>query len=283
MAPIQVPMIIMGQISHIFILMILILILIIENIRLKRYNIKYPYFFLGIILGLSISFKPFAILIIPLLVKLIIRLKNGKIKIQLKELITFLFGLFITHVINLIYFLFFPELIQDFLTVNSSTQILDYPSSSLTRIISVALNSYSIEPILMLILTIILYGFMYSVYLFVPNQIINYPAYIGMVLLIVMINFTDSWFLNFLIFFMLIFPGVFQFEDELNRNITSPLSKKLKFSNFVIYKVIIYGIVYFSVGVIIGWTILPTDIILPFLLIILYFNLLWRLYRKKIL
>ena len=49
----------------------------------------------------------------------------------------------------------------------------------------------------------------------------------------------------------------------------------------MIYKVIIYGIVYFSVGVVIGWTILPTDPILPIFLIILYFNLLWRLYRQK--
>jgi len=132
----------------------------------------------------------------------------------------------------------------------------------------------------MLIFTIILYGFMFSIFLIVPNQKTNYPVYFGMVILIVMINFTDSWFLNFLIFFMLIFPGLFQFEDDLAKIKSLKLLKKLKFSNFLIYKIIIYGIVYFSVGVVIGWTILPTDPILPIFLIILFFNLFWRLKRQ---
>ncbi|TFG25209.1 MAG: DUF2029 domain-containing protein [Promethearchaeota archaeon] len=281
MAPIQVPMIFMGQISHIFIFLLLIVILLLENFRKRRYRIKYESFIIGLLLGLSISLKPYAILLIPLLSKLIFSNEERKFKINFRILIRILLGLIVSQLVNITYFLLFPETVQQFLDINSTAQILTYPSSSITRIISVLFNSFSFEPILMLILTIIMYGLLYLIFLAVPYQKVNYPCFISMVILIIMINFTDSWFLNFLIFFILIFPGIFQLEDDLDKITSVRILKKLKFSNFLINKIIIYGIVYFSVGVVIGWTILPTDPILPFLLILLYFNLIWQLYRKK--
>ena len=253
MAPLQVPILLMGQISHIFIFLMLIVLLLIENALKKRYCIRYQYFIIGLILGLAISFKPYAILILPLLAKLFIS----------------------------IYIMLYPGLVQEFLTINSTAQILNYPSSSITRIISVLFDSFSIEPIVMIILTFILYMFIYSAYLVTLSENINYPTYFGTVLLLVMIIFTDSWFLNFLIWFMLVFPGFLQYEDEINLFSPDNLKKKLKISNFITYKITYYGIVYFTAGVVIGLTIFPTDPILPFFLIILYSNLLWRLFRNR--
>ncbi len=281
MAPLQVPMILMGQISHIFIFLMLILLLLIENAREKRYYIKYQYISTGLILGLGISFKPFAILIIPFLAKLVITFDAKRIKINFGILFKLLLGLAITHIINVIYVFIYPGLVQEFLNINSTAQILNYPSSSLTRIISVVFGSFSIEPIVMIILTFILYGFIYSVYLITPSEKVNYPSYFGMVLLLVMIIFTDSWFLNFLIWFMLVFSGLFQYEDEINLISSENFKKNLKISNFITYKITYYGIVYFSAGVVIGLTIYPTDPILPFFLIVLYSNLLWRLFRNR--
>ena len=280
MAPLQVPMIMMGQVSHIFIFLMLIVLLLIENARKKRYYIKYQYIAIGLILGLGISFKPYAILILPLLAKLFISLAGKRIKIDFGILFTLLLGLGISHIINLIYFFTYPGFGQEFLNINITAQIINYPSSSLTRIISVVFESFSIEAIVMIILTFILYGFIYSVYLITPSEKINYPSYFGMVILLVMIVFTDSWFLNFLIWFMLVFPGLFRYEDEINLISSESLKKKLKISNFITYKIIYYSIVYFTAGVVIGLTIFPTDPILPFFLIILYFNLLGRLFRN---
>ena len=279
MAPLQVPMILMGQISHIFIFLILTVIFLIENVRTKRYGIKYDYFVVGLILGLSISFKPFSILIVPLLTKLVIKFKDKKIKIQFNFLIQLVSGLIVSHLINAFYFFLYPSLFFEFLDINSTTQLLNYPSSSIIRIISFLFNSFSIEPIVMLILTIILYGLLFSFFLMTPSNKINYPAYFGMVILIIMINFTDSWFLNFLIYFMLIFPGLFKFEDEVIMIRSQSLKRKLKISNYIIYKIIYYSIVYFTVGIVLGITIFPTDPILPIFLIILYVNTLWRLFR----
>jgi len=281
MAPLQVPMIFIGQISHIFILLILIVIFLIENIKTEIYKISYQYFLLGLILGLSISFKPFSILIIPLLTKLVITFKDKKMKIKSKILIILLSGLIISHIVNIIYFLVYPGLLPEFLDINSATQLLNYPSSSITRLISFIFNAFSIEPIVMLILTILLYGLLFSIFLITPSNKINYPVYISMVILIVMINFTDSWFLNFLIFFMLIFPGLFQFEDEVRLIQSDSLKRKLKISNFIIYKIIYYGILYFTAGVVLGLTVFPTDPILPFFLIILYIIFSWRLIRNR--
>jgi hypothetical protein len=281
MAPIQLPMIMMGQISQIFIFLMLILLLLIENARKKRYNIKYQYIAIGIIMGLGISFKPFAILIIPLLAKLFISLDGKRITFKFKGIFEFLLGFIITHVVNIIYFVFFSGLLQDFLAINSTAQIVNYPSSSLTRILSILLNSFTIEPIIMGILTLIFFGLIFIVYLKTLPEKINYPAYFGMVILLIMIIFTDSWFLNFLIWFSLVFPGLFQYEDEVNLISSETLKKKLKISTFITYKITYYGIVYFSVGIVIGFTIFPTDPILPFFLIILYFNLLGRLFRNR--
>lgn len=281
MAPLQVPMIMMGQISYIFIFLMLIILLLIENAREKRYYIRYQYLFIGLILGLAISFKPFAILVLPFLAKLVISFNAKTIKINFGIIFKLLLGLVISQIINVIYILIYPSFVQDFLNINSTAQILNYPSSSLTRIISVVFDSFSIEPIVMIILTFFLYGFIYSFYLITPPEKINYPSYFGMVFLLVMIVFTDSWFLNFLIWFTLVFPGLFQYEDEINLISSEKLKKKLKISNFITYKITYYGIVYFTAGVVIGLTIFPTDPILPFLLIILYSNLLWRLFRNR--
>jgi len=280
MAPLQVPMILMGQISHIFILLILIVIFLIENIKTEKYEINYQHFLIGLILGFSISLKPYSILIIPLLIKLVITFEDKKIKIRFKILIKLLSGLIISHIINIIYFLVYPGLLPEFLEINSTTQLLNYPSSSITRLISFIFNSFSIEPIFMLILTILLYGLLFSIFLITPSNKTNYPAYISMVILIIMINFTDSWFLNFLIVFMLIFPGLFQFEDEVSFIQSESLKRRLRISNFITYKIIYYGIIYFTVGVVLGLTVFPTDPILPFFLIILYLIILWRLFRN---
>ena len=280
MAPLQVPMILMGQISHIFILLILIVIFLIENIKTEKYEINYQHFLIGLILGFSISLKPYSILIIPLLIKLVITFEDKKIKIRFKILIKLLSGLIISHIINIIYFLVYPGLLPEFLEINSTTQLLNYPSSSITRLISFIFNSFSIEPIFMLILTILLYGLLFSIFLITPSNKTNYPAYVSMVILIIMINFTDSWFLNFLIVFMLIFPGLFQFEDEVSFIQSESLKRRLKISNFITYKIIYYGIIYFTVGVVLGLTVFPTDPILPFFLIILYLIILWRLFRN---
>jgi len=280
MAPLQVPMILMGQISHIFILLILIVIFLIENIKTEKYEINYQHFLIGLILGFSISLKPYSILIIPLLIKLVITFEDKKIKIRFKILIKLLSGLIISHIINIIYFLVYPGLLPEFLEINSTTQLLNYPSSSITRLISFIFNSFSIEPIFMLILTILLYGLLFSIFLITPSNKTNYPAYFSMVILIIMINFTDSWFLNFLIVFMLIFPGLFQFEDEVSFIQSESLKRRLRISNFITYKIIYYGIIYFTVGVVLGLTVFPTDPILPFFLIILYLIILWRLFRN---
>lgn len=281
MAPLQVPMILIGQISHFFILFILLVILLMENVRVKRYNIKYEQVFIGLLLGFSISLKPFAILLIPFLVKMVITIKNEKIKIHFNNGLKLIFGLFLSQISNFIYLILYPNILQDFLGINTSTQLFNYPSTSITRLISVIFDSFSIEAIVMIILIFPLYGLLYSIYLLTPNNKINYPVYFSGIILVIMIIYTDSWFLNFLIWFTVIFPGLFQFEDEITLHSSIKIQKKLKITNFIIYKISYYGILYFTLGVVIGLTIITTDPIMPFLLIILYIIIIWRLIRCR--
>ncbi|NVM17567.1 MAG: DUF2029 domain-containing protein [Candidatus Lokiarchaeota archaeon] len=281
MAPLQVVMILIGQISHFFILLMLVVILFMENARAKRYQIKYEFFLIGLFLGIGISLKPFSILLIPLLIKPVINVRNNKSNLHLRNLIEILIGLLISQSVNIIYLIFYPNLFQDFLDINFTTQLFNYPSTSITRLISFLFNSFSIEAIIMLTFTFLLYGLSYSTYLITPLEKTNYPVFFGTILLIVMIIFTDSWFLNFFIFAMLILPGLFQFENELATTSSEHLKKRLKITNFIMYKIIHYGVLYFTIGVVLGMTIFPTDPVMPFFLIFFYIILLWRLFRIR--
>lgn len=287
MAPLQVVLLLIGQITNIFILMYLVIILLVENEKNRRYKIRYAYFLVGLLAGLSISYKPFAFLLLPFLLTIFFDISKRRLYIGGKQILSASIGFITSFSINLVYWILYPNLIPDFIEINNSSQLLDYPSTSITRILSVIFNAFSIqlsEFTILVGLTLILFSLAFFIYILNPIQLKNYSLFLGMGILITMITFPDSWFLNFLICFMLILPGLLKLEDELNVVVSEKERKTINQTFYIIYKISQYGILFFTVGIVLSMTILTFDPILPFLLIILYIIISWRLLlyiRKK--
>ncbi|MFX1324969.1 MAG: hypothetical protein ACFE8N_08425, partial [Promethearchaeota archaeon] len=181
-----------------------------------------------------------------------------------------------------------PNLIPDFVDINKSSQLLDYPSTSITRILFVIFIIFEIqisEFMLLIVSTLILYSILLIILFLIPNMVKNYPLFLGLGILITMISFPDSWFLNFLIWFMVTLPGLFKFEEDLAFMVSDKIKKRLNQSMYLIYKISQYGMLFFTIGIVLDLMILHFDPILPFLLLALYILLIWRLIlflkRKK--
>jgi len=285
MTPLLAILLLIGQITEIFIFFILISILILENDNLNRYKLKFKDFILGFLLGLSVSFKPFAFLLIPFFLKIYISYKSRAYEFEIKETLIASCGFFLAISVNIIYWILYPNLIFDFIMINFNTQLPNYPSSSITRIIIIMLNALNIqvpEALVMLILFLCLYSFLFFFYIQQPIKQKNHSLFVGMSMLLILIIFPDSWFLNFLILFMIFIPGYLKIEEDLTFENSQGLEKKLSYTYLLNYNILKYGILYFTIGIVLGFTIIPFDPILPPLLLILYFVMLWKIYLYNI-
>jgi hypothetical protein len=285
MTPLLAILLLIGQITEIFIFFILISILIVENDNFNRYKLKCKDFILGFLLGLSISFKPFVFLLIPFFLKIYISYKSRVYEFEIKDTLIASCGFFLAISVNIIYWILYPNLIFDFIKINFNTQLPNYPSSSITRIIIIIFNALNIqisEALVMLILFISLYSFLFFFYIQLPIKQKNHSLFVGMGVLLILITFPDSWFLNFLILFMIIIPGYLKIEEDLTFENSEGLEKKLSHTYLLNYNILKYGILYFTIGIVLGFTIIPFDPILPPLLLILYFVILWKIYLYNI-
>jgi hypothetical protein len=81
---------------------------------------------------------------------------------------------------------------------------------------------------------------------------------------------------------MIIIPGYLKIEEDLTFENSEGLEKKLSHTYLLNYNILKYGILYFTIGIVLGFTIIPFDPILPPLLLILYFVILWKIYLYNI-
>ncbi|UYP44094.1 hypothetical protein NEF87_000379 [Candidatus Lokiarchaeum ossiferum] len=282
-APLQVPNLAFGQISEIYILLVLCSIILIENEKIERYQIRGAKFLSGFLIGLASLYKPFGILLIPLLLKGSISWKKKKFQISFKSSFIALLGYIMPILPNIFFWVMYPNLLQDFIKINQSAQILIYPSTSITRVLGLLpkfLNFSISQTILMIILAAILFGFIYGIFLIIPLHKRNYSMFFGLSHLILLIVYPDSWFLYFHIWFFVALPGILNIEDALNRkadNLKQKQKQKMLTSSKIIFIICNYGMVYFTLGIVIAMLLTEIDIIFPILLLILLYVILWQL------
>ncbi|MFX1275431.1 MAG: glycosyltransferase 87 family protein [Promethearchaeota archaeon] len=280
MAPLQVVLLFIGQVTEIYIFIILLVVLLLENEKNRRYEIKYANLIVGLLVGISMAYKPFAFLLIPILLKISFSYRNKKFQIEGKQIAITLIGFLIPFILNVLYFILYPNLITGFIRENSTSQFSDYPSTSITRIIFVFFSAFSLsisEIMILVISTPVLYIIILILFYLMPNNEKNYSMFFGMAMLIMLITFTDSWFLNFLIWYMISLPGLLKLEEDLKNIISDKNKRKFKQTYKMIYRISQYGTLFFGIGVVIGLTIFPIDPILPIFLLILYILFFWRL------
>ncbi len=175
----------------------------------------------GFLLGLGILVRPTLILIIPFIIILNYNRENKKFTLNLKNSAVRLFGSIILIMLSGIYFIIYPQMFADFITVNLTGEytyaieggIEINPSFSLTRIVLIFFELISVEVSGFLIFSIITLVILIPIYyLYIqdsdhPLNLIN--GYLVGILVLLIVYF-DSWphhlvvLTPFLIFFILI-------------------------------------------------------------------------------
>ncbi|MBN2155304.1 MAG: DUF2029 domain-containing protein [Candidatus Lokiarchaeota archaeon] len=250
-APLQVPNLIIGQISEIYIFLVLLAVLFLENAKNPRYEHKFNFFFAGVMLGLSMIYKPFSILLLPFLFPIYLNLNKKHFSIDFKAIIHAITGFLLPISPNLYYWIKYPNYLPDFFAINASAQILDYPSTSITRIITSIFAMIGIrfsEFWFMVVIVLFLFGMIFLYYILQIPEDRNFSVYFGFAMLILMISYPDSWFLYFLIWYMITVPGLLKYRYILQKYRGDSQDKS--FSQIIIYVVSNYGIIYFTIGII---------------------------------
>jgi hypothetical protein len=233
----------------------------------------------GFLLGFGILLKPTLILILPFLIYLSYSKETKKFTFKIKKTMMRLMGSILLVTISGFYFLFFPEMLKDFINVNLVGEYtytiegaLDInPSFSLTRVVLIIFNIFNIDIngfLIFIIITVLILVPLYFLSIRNSNQPITLiDGYLAGIL-VMMIVYFDTWphhlivLAPFLIFFVL-FHKEFEFYNI------------LKYCHYLlaVLSVVFWGIFYLT------YEIVPFNIGGLVLLMLVYFLI--AIYYKK--
>ncbi|MFW9821075.1 MAG: glycosyltransferase 87 family protein [Candidatus Thorarchaeota archaeon] len=174
----------------------------------------------GLLIGLGIMIRPTLILLIPFLLVINYNRKTKKIVFKIKQTAVRLSGSIILIILSGIYFLIYPQMFADFISVNLTGEytyaieggIEINPSFSLTRIVLIIFEVLSLEISGFLIFSIITLIILIPIY-FLYIQDTDHPLnlingyFVGLIVLLIV--YFDSWphhilvLTPFIIFFLL--------------------------------------------------------------------------------
>ncbi|MFX0023369.1 MAG: glycosyltransferase 87 family protein [Candidatus Hermodarchaeota archaeon] len=185
----------------------------------------------GFLIGFGIQLKPVLIFILPFLIYLNYNKETKKFSFKIKNTLIRLMGSIILVIISGSYFLIFPETLKDFIDVNlvrGFTVIINggleiNPSFSLTRVVIIISNLFNLDIngfLVLIIITILILGPIYFLYIRNSNQPSSLIDGYLIGILVMMIVYFDTWphhlivLVPFLIFFLL-FHKNFEFYNIL--------------------------------------------------------------------
>ncbi|MHA2185428.1 MAG: glycosyltransferase 87 family protein [Promethearchaeota archaeon] len=158
----------------------------------------------GLMLGLGILFKPTLALIIPFIIPIGFDKLHRKLTLQFKKMILRLSGPVILVLFSGLIFLFYPQMLNDFIDVNlagdyiytTGSDLEINPSFSLTRIILILFEVIGLSfnrLLIMLLVTLIILIPLFILFIFSSNQsnklMIGFLSGISVMLLV----YFDSW------------------------------------------------------------------------------------------
>ncbi|MHA2131291.1 MAG: glycosyltransferase 87 family protein [Promethearchaeota archaeon] len=180
----------------------------------------------GFMLGCGILFKPTLVLILPFIIILSFDKKTKKWTFEIKQTISRLICPLILILISISFFLFFPNMLTDFIEVNLAGrytynlggELEINPSFSLTRILLILLDLLGLNVNGFLVFFVLLLIFLLPIYyFFVLSQSESHKLVIGYLsgYLIMLIVYFDSWphhivVLTPLLIFFIIFNAKFK-------------------------------------------------------------------------
>ncbi len=176
-------------------------------------------FIASIILGFTINLKPITIFIIPFLIILNFNLKQKRIEFNVKKSFIRILGAILPVLLNLIFFIVFPDLLKGFISTNfTGTEPVDRNHSfSLTKLI---INGFYFQNLpfdqltIIAVIFIIIFGISFITYLFQKkkNNLIIYGYGLGIITMLLV--YFDSWDHHLLILIPILIIIIFDLNKE---------------------------------------------------------------------
>lgn len=281
MAPVQVVNYLLGQISPIFIFFMLGALFFFENIKKPIYQIPRANLYGGIFIGLALMLKPFAILFLPFLIDIKIGRGTGVEKpyyINLNSTLPRILGILIILSPNIIFFLVHPGIFIDFVNINFVDTLDYHHSTSLTRIIiyggqrlDLSIPKFTV----MMILLLAFYVPIYIRFVLTPQEKVKITYFFEEALLVLLLVYSDSWFLYFVIWYAPLVPMI----GDLDR-FARKTDRKVQIWFF--RKIAKFHMIYFSIGVVLYYVVLGYDPVTPPILLAFYLfseHLIWKKHK----
>ncbi|TXT63582.1 MAG: conserved membrane protein of unknown function [Promethearchaeota archaeon] len=220
---------ILGQIN----LYISLLIIISLFLFLKYEDLKHN-FLASILLGFTTILKPITLFIIPFIIMIKISLETKKIEFNGKTTLIRLLGVFIPLMVNALFFIFIPGLLEGFIEINlGGANPIDLNHSfSITKLITNFFNFFSIDfnqiIIILIIFTVIMGA---GLIIYITRKKDKFALLYGYILgiLIMLLVYFDSWDHHLLILTPLLIIAIVNISQDSNK------SKKYLIPSFLFF------------------------------------------------
>ncbi|MFW9844929.1 MAG: glycosyltransferase 87 family protein, partial [Candidatus Thorarchaeota archaeon] len=267
-APQHIVNIMFGQITQLSILVTIIALFILRTKQLDKIQ---WFFVVGLLIGLAATIKPFFIVFIPFMVPIS---RGGRfgITISFRHLIGVTTGILCVMVPNLLYFILYPNAINEFIQINLVQDLTGQHSTSLTKLILAFIDSS--DAFLIQIGIIIIVGgiiFFKSYYYFVqsPENQKEYQRHFTDMVFLILLVYPDSWFLFIAVWYAFLAPSMLILYNS--TSISNDEMKKLD----ILWSGSNNLLAFFSIGIVLHYLVLGFDPIIPIWLLIL-----WILYQR---
>lgn len=263
---------IFGQFTHLAVFLVLSVLYLLQ---LKDNEAYSKFFLIGILIGVAATLKPFFLVLLPFLVPITFS-ERYRPRIPLRQLVGVGIGFLVTMVPNIIYFMLYPNLVQEFLVVNFSEGLHSHHSTSVTKlIVNLVPLIDNLQFLLILMLVIGGYIFLRSIIEFVrtPTYQKDYTHHFTDMIFLVLIVYPDSWFLYLAVLYAFLAPSTLHLYSKMASKESSDSSLDFLWSgsNNIL--------AFFSFGIVLHYLVLGFDPINPIWIVILYI-LYQRVYSK---
>ncbi len=253
---------VLGQITHLAIFLVLLALYLLqadENGSVRRF------FVIGALIGIATILKPFFIVLYSFLIP-ITYTERFSLDIPLRPVFGTSLGFLATMFPNVVYFITFPDAINEFIEVNFSGGLPYQHSTSITQLIVDVLNLGDYSSFVLIIMLIIgSYIFVRSYYRFVrtPASKKNYLHHFTDVIFLFLLVYAESWFLFIAVLYAFLAPSMLQlYSCQANERETRDLDLLWSGSNNLL--------AFFSIGIVLDFLVLGFDPINPIWIAILY-------------
>ncbi|UCE11118.1 MAG: DUF2029 domain-containing protein [Candidatus Thorarchaeota archaeon] len=261
--PPHVVNLILGQISQLVILLVLVALYVLLS---SSKDTTLPFFWVGLLIGIASTLKPFCVVLIPFLVPITV-VGRHRPSLSIKQLVGAFLGLLLSMVPNIVYFFTYPETFNEFLQVNFAGELSYHHSTSITRLV-VALLPFVETSLLQFSVILVLGGFIflrsYVTFVMDRSERKNYVRHFADMMFLILLVFPDSWFLFLAFLYAFLAPSMLQLYN------TSHLTERESHNLDLLWHGANNLLAFFSFGIVFHYLLIGFDPINPIWVAMLY-------------